>query len=246
MAWELRVGQATPQGSAQAPALSGKPLVAILIPHTRHANLEWVNKSYIPIIGVPHAAFDKIHQLSSGIPLPNSREQMVDAVLKDPRVTHIFFLDTDMLPEGKDMNDIVAMLLSTNNPIACGLYRARKAEGFFYATWSWGKDASGKEGYVPIAQWSGNWFPCEVTGLGCALIKREVFEKTPKPWFLWDMPENSPSEDFAFFRKASGWSDATKTHSNPNYRPWILAEAKMSHIGELVVETDGKVRALQI
>ena len=85
------------------------------------------------------------------------------------------------------------------------------------------------KGYTPISSWTNNWFPVDVTGLHFCLIKREVFEKVPKPWFHWD--EESPSEDFFFFEKAA----------KAGYGVRIFSEVKLSHLGELKVLSSGKV-----
>jgi len=88
-----------------------------------------------------------------------------------------------------------------------------------------------KTGFVHINNWSGNWFEVDVAGAGFLLMRRRVFEEMEFPYFHWEKPE-AMSEDFYMFCKAR----------EMGYKVWCYSDVKLSHIGELVVETTGKIR----
>ncbi|RLI76734.1 hypothetical protein DRP04_12395 [Archaeoglobales archaeon] len=213
---------------------SKKPHVCICVPHWGNVSLEWVETTYGPLRFIPQPDFKKSTRLARGIlNLDTERNMLVELALEDPTVTHILFLDTDNIIESpKDPNQALRMLLSCNAPIASGLYRAKKPKGEYpYAMWV--KNPHG-EGYLPIAKWTGNWIKVDVIGFGFVLIKREVFEKVPKPWFQWK--ERAPSEDFFFCEKVAKYG----------YEVRVLTDVKLSHVGTLKVKSTGEITTLDV
>jgi len=211
-----------------------KPHVKICIPHWGNCTLEWARRTLAPLDMVPQPDFDKQTLLCRGIlNLDTERNELVKEALKDPRTTHILFVDTDIVvEEPPDPNKALRMLLLCNAPIASGLYRARQKIGFYYAMWN--KNPEG-EGYLPTEKWTegANWIRADAIGLGFCLIKREVFEKISPPWFRWDKP--SPSEDFYF-------CELLRKHG---YEIRVLTDVKCSHIGTLKVKPDGTITTLE-
>jgi intein/homing endonuclease len=158
---------------------------------------------------------------------------------KNPtNVTHVMFLDTDVIMEKpNDVNMAIRMMLQSMEQmgasIVSGVYRAKKKEGFPYAMWM--KNPVGI-GYVPISSWTGNFVKVDVIGFGFCLLKREVFEKTPYPWFQW-YPDPTPSEDFVFCENALKAGFPTYVHCG----------ITLSHIGQLKVTCDsGNVVTLAV
>ena len=226
-----------------------KPIVCICIPHTSTVTLEWAEKVYLPLKS-QDPRFDKTYQMSRGIPVDLAREQMVEAALKTD-ATHIFFQDSDEIYETPpNPNDAIAMLLNLNQPIISGVYRAKQAAvpgvqgdaaaqmGFAHALWTQAPGSPPGKGYVHITPPPPptNLFTVDVTGLGCTLIKREVFEKVTRPWFPWEL--GGPSEDFAFYHKAK--------LTDPSFLCWIFSAVTLSHIGELKVKVDGSFNTLEM
>lgn len=84
--------------------------------------------------------------------------------------------------------------------------------------------------YTPIQSWEGNWITVDVTGLGCALIRAEVFKAVKEPWFHWEEPE-AVSEDFAFYEKCR----------EAGFEVKVFTDVRLSHLGELKVLSDGSV-----
>lgn len=211
------------------------PFVEICVPHWGSVSLEWVEKTYGPLRWIPQPDFTKHNLLSKGIlNLDTERNELVKQALKNPKATHILFVDTDVvIEEPVDPNVALRMLLACDVPIASGLYRAKKKEGFMYAMWV--KNPHG-EGYLPVRSWTSgaNWIRVDAIGLGFCLIKREVFEKIPYPWFKWDKPH--PSEDFYFCELLRKYG----------YEIRVLTDIKFSHVGTLKVKIDGSVSTLEV
>ncbi|MCJ7634201.1 hypothetical protein MUP77_17660 [Candidatus Bathyarchaeota archaeon] len=222
MAWN--VVQQTPSPSI--------PYVAICCPYFSSVSMEWVLKTLGPLLWIPQPDFVKIPKLARGIQnLDTLRNELVKAALADKAVTHILFLDSDIVAESPtDINQSLRMLLQCNVPCASGLYRAKQLGGFNYAMWM--RNPTGGIGYLPIAQWTGNWLPVSVIGFGFVLLKRECFERVPYPWFEWGEP--SPSEDFVYSEKLNKVGIEIR----------VFTEVKLSHIGTLKVHTEGKVTVL--
>jgi len=176
----------------QTKSFVGIPNVCLCIPHFGSVSLEWVETTYSPLRFIPQPDFVKTNRLSRGIlNLDTERNFLVKSALDDKTVTHILFLDTDCIAEG-DPNQYLRNLLSINIPIVSGLYRAKKSKGEYpycmfmknpqtkTGRWEW------TDGFAPILKWTGNFIEADVVGLGFTLVKREVFEKVPYPWFIWD------------------------------------------------------------
>lgn len=223
MAWEYM----TP---ATVKETFGKPLIALLLPHTGLLNTEFVESIWSRLRSEPVEWCDKIPIMCKVPSLPVARNTLAAEALKT-KATHFLWVDDDqVLEQPANPNEALRLLYSCNAPIAAGLYRAKQKVGFYYAAWT-----KVKNGYTPIGGWTGNWFKVDATGLGFCLIKREVFEKVAEPWFHWE-EKDAPSEDFYFFNKAA----------QAGYEVRIFADVKLSHIGLLKVKTDGSISTLGV
>ena len=214
-------------------ARRGRPKIGICVCHTGTATMEWFETTYGPLRFRPVPWFEKVPLLCRGAPIPVCRNKLVEDALR-AGCTHIFFLDSDHVVESpRDPNQALRMLHLADAPIVTGLYRAKKRVGYPYNLWV---RAEGLEGYVPVEGWTkgSNWFTVDVAGIGNCLIKREVFLKVPRPWFLWD--EESPSEDFYFFEKAA----------DQGYKVHVLADVRFSHVGTLKVLSTGEIKMLEV
>lgn len=132
-----------------------------------------------------------------GRPHDYARNCAVRALLQSD-CTHLMMVDSDIIPpEGA-----IDKLLALDSPIVTGVYRVIGGSSIEWAVLQ--KDAAGK--YRMIKELNKvNPFAVDAAGAGCLLIKREVFETIPWPWFKWvEFADGSQmSEDVFFFDKAS-------------------------------------------
>lgn len=217
------------------PIIGSKPRIAIGIPHEEKATFWWFMRMFAPLIYAPLDWADKVPQMVRGVPLPVSRDQIVELSLKDPAVTHILWVDTDNISvKPENPNVALQMLHQCNQPIVSGLYRAKQAAGFNYAMWMKANLPNNELGFTPIEKWTGNWLQVDVIGMGFCLVKREVYERIPSPWHPW--PTATPSEDFRFCLKAKEYG----------YNVNVFTEVQLRHLGTLSVEPDGNVKVLEM
>ena len=182
------IGKPTVVGQPQQPQRIGSDQnpkkLAIMVPHTGEVSSEWC----LMFKEFPLPPGSQIF-MSRGMLIDVTRESMVKTAL-DAGFEWLFFLDSDViLPK-----DALQKLMSHNLPLVCGLYKAKKPNGFFWAAWMKGKAPDGKDAFVPIATWNGRLFEVDVIGTGCMLIHRSVFEgiraKTDLPFFMWSKERN--------------------------------------------------------
>lgn len=170
------------------------PVIAILCPHSGTWSAEWCEKTWIPLKTRALPWCEKQFYLCRVPSLPLARNILVKEALKS-NADFLFWLDSDMLPQSKsDPNDLLKelydALVETGESIASGLYRAKQTHGFNFAMWQRVPPEVGKEGYVNIDKWTGNWIEVSVAGAGCLLMRRQVFEKMNQPYFSWELPDS--------------------------------------------------------
>jgi len=227
------------EAAAPAPPSTPAPLranhVKVCIPHHGQVTMEWARHTLGPLDRIGQPDYEKLVLLVRGVKnLDTERNILVEDALKDPKTTHLFWVDTDTIFESpEDPCQALRMLLACDWPIVSGLYRARQRIGFYWAAWT--KLPTPGE-YTPIEKWTegANWIKADAIGMGCCLIKREVFEKIPAPWFVWN--QANPSEDFFFCEKAAKYG----------YEVRVFTDIKCSHVGMLKVKADGSVTTLAV
>lgn len=164
------------------------PFVCIGIPHTGLVTMEWAIAFRNLILPCP-----TMYGVERGRPIDVSRNEIVANALKSP-VTHIFFLDSDVIPPP----NALVRLLSHDLPIVSGLYWSKYGFPFVMR--------EGKDGlFEPMKRVEfGKLIEVDAIPMGCALIKREVFERMGWPWFKMEVGKEplGVSEDYWFCKRA--------------------------------------------
>lgn len=160
----------------------------------------------------------------------HSGENMtVEDFLSVPDATHLFLTEMDMvLPL-----DTITKLVALDKPIASGLYFIRRGRGqpCLYA-----KSLTPADNPYPHSPVT--LFPTDrpfqmdpigggCPGLGCVLIKREVFETVPYPWF--DLKESTYGSDMYFYTKVRNaripvWVDPSVRCDHMDYTQATFAD----------------------
>lgn len=102
-----------------------------------------------------------------------NREKLVERAIEWD-CTHVLFIDDDMVFNPH----MLEMLLSRRQPYVACNYPKRGFPIVFTAT------KADKSSDMPTTKHSLGMEEAWYTGFGFCLIERQVFEKTPKPWFL--------------------------------------------------------------
>lgn len=127
-----------------------------------------------------------------------------EALLSGSDWTHLWFIDSDVVPP----NPYGLMrLLQRDKDIVNGLY-AKKTIPNQWLIWIKGQPvmiADPETPYIIYPEYKDKVLEITGTGAGCLLVKREVFEKIPPPWFKVDYIDGTTEfkgEDSYFFINA--------------------------------------------
>jgi len=115
---------------------------------------------------------------TDGVPLPDSRNLLVEAALELPDWRFLLFLDDDVvLPEGavKAMTDTLTKgegidVAVIDYPHHSTPFSGERLGVATYEDWKPGDPVEGKR-----LAWA---------GLGCVMVKRRIFDRLEKPWFV--------------------------------------------------------------
>lgn len=229
LAWERFASRPQVNGA------SDNPEVCIGIPHTGFAPVEWA---------IALDALEKPSRYStilmSGQPVDKARNLIAKKFL-DMNCPWLFYLDTDVvlgrlqIVEGREeiVPDRTALMrmLKRNLPILTGIYY-RRSDPPVPGIYKYFPDMKPAPGHKPIMQYPlDKLFPIDAAGAGCLLIHRSVFDKVPRPWFLFgDVDANEFSEDFYFMHKADRLA-GIKTICDPTVQCFHLLLLKVSRQG---------------
>ena len=265
MAWSLPQNYPLTGSNIQTPSPNKKPLIQVLCPHRGTWSAEFVEAMWKPITMIPVDWCNKTFSLCRIPSLPNARNTLAAEFLKTD-ADYALWMDDDHTvehpltkvgenPDGTPIEvgdpnlallHLYKSLVETGESIVTGLYRAKQFHGFNYAIWKEAEKPEGGMGFVHIQNWEppeANFFSVSVCGFGFLLMHRRVLETMrdagygtkEKPFFHWELP-GEMSEDFFFLTEAA----------KLGFKTWCLTDVKLSHQGELVVETTGQVRVPRV
>jgi len=147
---------------------------------------------------------DICYMAVEGGPVDQVRNRLMRRLLIDHECTHLLMLDSDVDPP----DDIVDLLLACDAPIASAIVPILTQNAIV-------SNIGGKGTF--ITDWSGITEPFDATvcGAGCVLIRREVAETVPWPWFRDcedKLQSGRISEDVYFCKKAAKHGFDIKAH----------------------------------
>lgn len=180
--------------------MSNTAKVMIAVPnmgslHTSLAEL-LIRWHIVPTPGVEELALLAPQKIQ---PHDAARNWCVKKFLEETEYTHLFFVDSDVIPP----KDALEKLVAADAPVIAGAYPIKKfnvnesrAETVFALFNRDEKDG----GLYPVKSGSGI-SPIQYAGTGCLMIKREVLEILEKPVFKWEYDADglmSRGEDLHF------------------------------------------------
>lgn len=131
-----------------------------------------------------------------------------DALQKN--ADYMFWLDSDMVVEG----DAILRLMEHDKDIVSGLYfKKRDLDPVMYV----------RRGdlYASPREWEKTIFRVDAVGMGCVLIKSDVFRSIEPPWFVYDVRKNK-GEYIYFCEKAR----------EAGYDIWVDPSVLPTHLAE--------------
>ena len=184
-----------------------------VVAHTQRALLE-SGQGQLGAVGIT----DRMYTHSAG-------NKLVEELLADASLSHLFLTESDMiLPD-----EAITRLLALDQPIASGVYFLRGGAGQPCLYTRMIAMPQETYGMTPVTV-----FPQDrpfrlrgCPGLGCLLIRREVFEQVPYPWF--DLAEGKYGSDLYFFTNVAKqgipvWVDPAVRCGQIEYRMWTYAD----------------------
>lgn len=229
-----------PEGSQLQDAASKPITIAVCRPNGRDVMPIFHTESYNREV-LSSRTFDS-HPLAIypfgilGDEYARARNGIVDMVLqferdRSLRFDYLLWLDDDIvLPE-----NFLSTLLSRNLPIVSGLYVMRRPPYLPVAYYS------ATEGSLEGKFWNLDAYPpdslveVDAVGHGCTLIRREVYDNIPLPYYAWRplnwqpgdterADQNTLGEDMYFFSKCR----------QAGYRVTLDTSVKCGHVGSFV------------
>lgn len=171
---------------------------------------EWIQKYVVTII------------IETVIPIDLARNKIVNSARRH-NCDYIFFIDSDVLVEQGQLEK----LLSNDKDIVSGIYYQKRPPYYQLP-----RKKVTENLYVPLELEGNELIEIDGTGMGCVLIKMNVFEKIHHPWFEFkyykiDERWDQLSEDLYFCQKLQ--STGIKIYCDPTIQ--------CSHIGTIVYPT---------
>ena len=174
--------------------------IAIAIPHVDHVYFEWA----VALRSLRSPVPSKLIHVRS-YTVDRARNALVE-MAKQQGATFIFFLDSDLIVNP----DALSRLYAHNLPIVSGVYTGWYEGKPAISTFADGVEYTDRR---PIPFPEMEKYPLYtrkdlLLGMGCCLIRMDVFEQLEKPYFIFNLDatteegKKSYSEDFYFCKKA--------------------------------------------
>lgn len=202
--------------------------VAICTPSLGHPKLKFVNSlnnMVKPRGSGPLLGETMLYNVEDR-PVDDARRMATNAVLPWPGITHILWVDDDMVFP----NDALQRLLAHDKDIVGGLCFNRRAPAYQPIVAKHYDPAlvmpMNATGFVYDLPKSG-LIECDATGGAFLLVRAQVFRDIeakfgPESWWI---PDGEASEDFSFCRRAKACK----------YKIFVDCDLEIGHVGEVVI-----------
>lgn len=168
--------------------------VLIEIPHTGVFYWQFVHALPLMIVTTMQKGINVEYELRGHSLVYDSREGAVKYMLEHKDIDAILFLDSDMMPTA----DMLLKLIEHDKPIVSAL-AFKRTEPYYPCIFNKLKE---KEAEV-YTDYLRGLIEVEGVGMACCLIKREVFEQIPQPWYF-PTPDLGEDLSFCLRSKAAG------------------------------------------
>jgi GT2 family glycosyltransferase len=166
-----------------------------------------------------HKPLGTLASFAHGQSPARNRNTIIRQALKH-ECTHVFFMDDDVLLPP----DTLLKLLEHDKDIVSGLYLMRNHphQPIAFAEYDMqGRcshiDIQGKTGLVEVV----------ATGLGCLLVKSDVFNKLEEPWIrMGELESDMWCDDLGFYKRAR----------DAGYKGWLDTDIHVEHIASMTIK----------
>lgn len=193
-------------------------MIVIGVPVDKNFSIDVRTAAYCSSEAALHGKWGYARSRDAGV----GRDTIAYYSCKEPKMTHIYFVDSDVQPRMGTLQK----LLDHNLPVVAGIYRM-----FVGGELRWSFKENEKDGWWKIDKPLPDCLMrVSAVGGSALLVKREVFEAIEKPWFLMQykaIDEKGLSFDYGedeyFSRKviAAGYDiviDPTLICNHANYQ----------------------------
>lgn len=140
-----------------------------------------------------------------------------EAINKD--CTHVLLIDDDVFPPP----DVVSKLLSHNKDVVTGLYLSRAYPHRPYIFDSW---LNGGCTWYALKPEDDELIEIVACGLGCCLIKTDVFKAMEKPWIrLGELEADNWCDDIGFFKRVG----------EAGFKMYCDTSVRAGHVSNMIV-----------
>lgn len=142
----------------------------------------------------------------------------------DDGFTHYLFIDSDTVVNVED----IKRMLEYDLDIVCGAYKSRESE-YCYVGGMFKKQGENVVDFLKIASDTEGLIEVDWVGAGCLLIKKEVLENLPFPWFRYPIikKEHKGRTHCNIAFEDVGFCMLAKEHG---YKIYLDCDCKLDHL----------------
>lgn len=188
--------------------------ILVGLPRTEHRNS--TNDDYFDKLRIPPGSIImKVHLQSPA----RARNMMIEMAL-EKNCTHIFFMDDDICP----LPDTLENLMKVDKNIISALYLSRQYphKPFIFEN----MDSTGYCSYQKLTPEKSGIIETVAGGLGCILIKTEVFNLLDRPYIrLGEIEQDHWCDDIGFFKRLK----------DAGIKSYCDLDNTVGHIGSVII-----------